>query len=126
MNGGGGINFTLQGGVLSVWMWYPLCMECPLTTSAVQAAGVTSSACFESLAAHIGELGITGQGLEIAAQGCPLVGPFIGVHADPDSCISLSPERPHGQNPNDGTIIYSFSMGLNGTVSVKVPYAICT
>ena len=47
--------------------------------SCVQAPGVASSACFDSLAAHLGELGITGQGLETAAQGSPLVGPFIGV-----------------------------------------------
>ncbi|CAK0783737.1 hypothetical protein CVIRNUC_006936 [Coccomyxa viridis] len=33
---------------------------------------------FDSLAAHFGELGISGQGLETAAQGMPLVGPVIG------------------------------------------------
>ena len=34
---------------------------------------------FDSLAAHFGELGISGQGLETAAQGMPLVGPVIGA-----------------------------------------------
>ena len=98
MTGGGGAAFIVQRCVLSVWMWHRPCMECPLTTSAVQAAGMNSSARFESLAAHFGELGITGQGLEIAAQSCPLVGPFVGVHAGPNFCISLWHEPPVDPN----------------------------
>ena len=50
---------------------------------AVQAPVMASSACFDSLAAHFGELGITGQGLEMAAQGCPLMGPVIGAPISP-------------------------------------------
>ena len=34
---------------------------------------------FEGFVAHFGELGITGQGLEVAAQGSPLVGPIISA-----------------------------------------------
>ena len=45
----------------------------------VQATSEPSTACFDNLAAHFGELGIPGQGLETAAQGSPLVGPLIGM-----------------------------------------------
>ena len=51
---------------------------------------MASSACFDSLAAHLGELGITGQGLETAAQGSPLVGPFIGVHIPPRTGLAVA------------------------------------
>ena len=46
----------------------------------MQATSEPSGACFDSLAAHFGELGISGQGLESAAQGSPLIGPLIGAY----------------------------------------------
>jgi hypothetical protein len=42
---------------------------------------------FEGFVSHFGELGITGQGLEVAAQGSPLVGPIISASHFP--CPSL-------------------------------------
>ena len=45
----------------------------------MQATSEPSTARFDNLTAHFGELGISGQGLETAAQGSPLVGPLIGM-----------------------------------------------
>ena len=45
----------------------------------MQATSEPSTARFDNLAAHFGELGISGQGLETAAQGSPLAGPLIGM-----------------------------------------------
>lgn len=45
----------------------------------MQATSKPSSARFDCLAAHFGELGISRQGLETAAQGSPLIGPLIGA-----------------------------------------------
>ncbi len=52
----------------------------------MQVSGRASSGCFDSLATFFGELGITAQGLETAAQGSPLVGPLIGPHLPASAC----------------------------------------
>lgn len=42
-------------------------------------SGSGGAAYFEGFVSHFGELDITGQGLEVAAQGSPLVGPIISA-----------------------------------------------
>ena len=53
--------------------------------SSQERAPSNGAAFFEGFVSHFGDLDITGQGLEVAAQGSPLVGPII----------SASPPRLH-------------------------------
>ena len=86
---------------------------------------------FDSLAAHFGELGISGQGLETAAQGMPLVGPVIGVtsthpvlktshmHAPADADGSAAPARtagPSGKPQRIRSSAYKASYALEALV----------
>ena len=45
------------------------------------------AALFQGIVSHFGELGITGKGLETAAQGSPLVGPIISESPVSQACL---------------------------------------
>jgi hypothetical protein len=51
---------------------------------------IKRSAFLEGLTARVGTLGISGKGLEVAAQGSPLIGPIISTQPDPACFITLN------------------------------------
>ena len=56
-----------------------LCSLSPPQASSLERGGSHGAAYLQGMVSHFGDLGITGKGLETAAQGSPLVGPIIGA-----------------------------------------------